>query len=68
MITIKIEGLNEVINKFKDDVFISPNEYDSIVKKAAEPLVNKIKSNYIARGHKKTGALVNSIEAFQRKR
>lgn len=68
MITIKIEGLNEVINKFKDDVFISPNEYDNIVKKAAEPLVNKIKSNYIARGHKKTGALVNSIEAFQRKR
>lgn len=68
MITIKIEGLNEVINKFKDDVFILPNEYDSIIKKAAEPLVNKIKSNYIARGHKKTGALVNSIEAFQRKR
>jgi len=68
MISIKIEGLDATINELKAFAFINDKELDNIVKRAAEPLVQKIKSNYIARGHKKTGALVNSIEAFQRKR
>jgi hypothetical protein len=68
MINIKIEGLEDTINKIKSIAFINDSELDGIVKKAALPLVQKIKQNYISRGHKKTGALVNSIEAFQRKR
>lgn len=68
MINIKIEGLEATINELKGFAFINDNELDNIVRKAAQPLVNRIKQNYISRGHKKTGALVNSIESFQRKR
>lgn len=68
MITFKIEGINELIAKFKGESFIPANEIDKIVREAAEPLVNRVKNNYLAAGHKKTGALINSIEAFQRKR
>lgn len=68
MITFKIEGVNDIVNKLKGEAFINANEIDSIVKEAAQPLVQKIKNNYLVAGHKKTGALINSIEAFQRKR
>jgi hypothetical protein len=56
MISIKIEGLDTTINELKAFAFINDKELDNIVKRAAEPLVQKIKSNNIARGHKKTGA------------
>jgi hypothetical protein len=68
MITIKIDGLTETINKLKAENFMPDREIEKIVERAAQPLVERIKSNYLARGHKKTGALINSIEAFKRKR
>jgi len=69
MISLKLQGFSEVINKLKDvNGWIPASSIDAIVKGVATPLVERIKSGYVAGGHKKTGALVSSIMAFKRKR
>jgi hypothetical protein len=69
MISFKIEGLHDLITDLQNvEGWLEPSEIDSIVQRAAMPLVQKIKEGYISGGHEKTGALVNSIEAFQSSR
>ena len=66
MINFKIEGFDDVINnlsKFELD----RREIYKVVQKASQGMVNTIKQNYIAAGHDKTGALVDSIEMYKRK-
>jgi hypothetical protein len=66
MIDVKIEGLNETIKDLKDFTLNQADIY-KVVSKASQGMVNTIKQNYIAAGHDKTGALVDSIEMFKRK-
>jgi len=66
MINFKIEGFDDVINnlsKFELD----RREIYKVVQKASQGMVDTIKQNYIAAGHDKTGALVDSIEMYKRK-
>ena len=67
MISLKLEGLSGVVEKMQEN-WLEASQMDKIVKRAAEPLVQRIKEGYIAGGHSKTGDLVQSIEAFQRSR
>ena len=69
MISVKIEGLDKIIADFQHiENWVDVVKINDIVEQAAEPLVQRIKDGYIAAGHRKTGALVNSIESFARRR
>jgi hypothetical protein len=69
MISYKIEGLDSMIADLQQsENWLETDKIDAIVQRAALPLVQKIKEGYMAGGHNKTGALVNSIEAFKRSR
>ena len=68
MVSVQINGLDNVLKSLDGDNWLDPSKVDAAVKQVASSLVNTIKENYIKRGHIKSGALVNSIQAFQRKR
>ena len=69
MITYKLTGVEEVLAELGEWTnFVSVQEVDKIVLRATEPLVEEIKSGYRASGLVKDGDLINSIDAFQRKR
>ena len=69
MIGIKIEGLTETVKDMQDWThFIDPVEMDRAVQKATAPLIRQIKDGYRSAGLVKSGALIDSIEAFQRRR
>ena len=68
MITVKITGITETLQRLQAINALPHSQIMQIVEEASAPLVNKIKDNYIAAGHYKTGSLVNSIEAFRRRR
>jgi hypothetical protein len=66
MINFEIKGLEDTIKSIKDFT-IDGAEIYSVVQKASKGMVDTIKQNYIAAGHDKTGALVDSIEMYKRK-
>ncbi len=68
MISFKLNGISEVVKKLSEENLIPLAEIDKAVKSSAMPLVNRIKENYAKEGHKITGRLINSIEAFKRNR
>ena len=68
MISFKLDGVQKVIEQLKEANMIPIKEIDLAVKNASQPLVNRIKDNYKSFGHNETGALIASIQAFQRKR
>jgi len=63
----KVTGLTRVLNDLdKAGKQVTNKMFDDAVKQAAIPIVNQLKQNYAA--HSVTGALVESIMAFQRKK
>lgn len=68
MISFKMDGISELISRLNAENLIPYAELDRVVEGASEPIVNRIKENYIKEGHKVTGNLINSIQAFRRKR
>lgn len=68
MISFNLSGLSEVAAQLDAEKLLPYAQIDKIVEKNSQQLVSRIKENYIAEGHKKTGALVKSIMAFRRKR
>lgn len=64
IVGIKIAGLNDVINSLQGD-FLGAQDIDAEMQQATKPLIRQIQNNYIKAGHKKTGALIDSIEAFK---
>jgi hypothetical protein len=68
MITYKLNGISEVVKALQDEGMIPVQQLDKVVKEASQPLVNRIKENYKSKGHYINGNLINSIEAFKRKR
>ena len=68
MIRYKIEGIENVIKKLDAENIIDRKKMDEVVESATRPLVAKIKENYLARGHKVSGNLINSIQSFRRKK
>ena len=67
MINLKVTGLTRVFNDLNKAGKQATNMmFDEAVKQAAIPIVNQLKQNYAA--HSVTGALVESIMAFQRKK
>lgn len=66
MVRVRIDGLGELIAELKNQQWIEPKEIDRAVQKSATRFKNALKANY--EKHKVTGALQDSIEAFQRKR
>jgi hypothetical protein len=66
MISLKVEGLDNLIKSLTSDQWLDDKEVDKVVKSAADPFVKALKANYAK--HEKTGALINSIEAFRRTR
>lgn len=66
MIKFEIQGLQETLNSVKD-FSLEQSDLYKVVQKASQGMVNTIKQNYIAAGHDKTGALVDSIEMYKRK-
>lgn len=69
MITYKLTGVDEVLSELGEWTnFLSAPEVNKIVLKATEPLIEEIKSEYRAAGLVKQGDLINSIDAFQRRR
>lgn len=68
MIQFKLEGISDVVNKLLSEEMIPTAQLNKVVEEASIPLVNRIKDNYKVNGHYVDGNLINSIEAFQRKR
>lgn len=68
MLTFKLTGMAEMFKALTEENLINPNSIDKVVKDSTTLLVYRIKENYIKEGHKVTGNLVNSIQAFKRKR
>jgi hypothetical protein len=76
VISIKIEGLSEMINKLSQEQWLNPDRIDAIVEQAAMPLVARLKADYSqkhgtsksAEMRKLTLSLANSVEAFRRNR
>ena len=66
MVRVKIEGLGELINELKNQQWIDPVQINKTVQRSANKFKSALKANY--EKHKVTGALQDSIEAFQRKR
>ena len=66
MISLKVEGLDNLIKSLTSEQWLDDKEVDNVVKSAADPFVKALKANYAK--HEKTGALINSIEAFRRTR
>ena len=57
MINYKIEGLDSMISDLQQsENWLEVDKIDSIVQRAAMPLVQKIKEGYMAGGHSKSGA------------
>ena len=68
MINFKMEGISELVSRLNAENLIPYTELDKVVENASQPIVNRIKENYQKQGHKVTGNLINSIQAFRRKR
>lgn len=76
MITFKIEGLTEMINKLNQETWIEPDKIDAIVHEAAMPVVKRLQQEYsitwgkskAALRYNKSFDLANSVEAFRRNR
>ena len=76
MITFKIEGLTEMINKLNQETWIEPDKIDAIVHEAAMPVVKRLQQEYSITWGKSKSALkydksfdlANSVEAFRRNR
>jgi hypothetical protein len=66
MISLKITGINELIQSLAKTEWLDAKEVDAVVHSATAPLVKAIKAGYSV--HTKTGALANSVEAFKRTR
>lgn len=68
MINFKMDGIAELVSRLNAENLIPYTELDRVVESASVPIVNRIKENYQKQGHKVTGNLINSIQAFRRKR
>jgi hypothetical protein len=68
MIKYRIEGIEEAVKKLGIENLIDRQKMDAVVEDATRPLVAKIKENYLSKGHKITGNLINSIQAFRRRK
>lgn len=66
MISLKITGIDELIQNLAKTEWLDAKEVDAVVHSASAPLVKAIKAGYSK--HTKTGALANSVEAFKRTR
>jgi hypothetical protein len=66
MISLKITGINELIQSLAKTEWLDAKEVDAVVHSATAPLVKAIKAGYSV--HTKTGDLANSVEAFKRTR
>ncbi len=66
MISLKIQGMDKLIQSLSNTEWLNPSDIDSVVKSAAQPMVEAIKAGYST--HTKTGALRDSVTAFRRNR
>jgi hypothetical protein len=67
MISLKIQGMDKLIQSLSNTDFIEPTEIDKVINLATRPLVRAIEAGYDAK-HTKTGALRDSVMAFRRNR